>query len=121
MMGAKYKLDNLTVIIDRNNIQIDGFTESVMPLDDLKKKYESFGWFAEDIDGNNIRELAQSFAKVRTIHEKPSVLIAHTIPGKGVDFMQNDFLWHGKPPNEEEAKIALKELRTLKNKIESEY
>ena len=121
MMGARYRLDNLTVIIDRNNIQIDGFTENVMPLDDLRLKYESFGWFVIDIDGNNIREIAQSLAKTHSIHEKPTVVIAYTTPGKGVDFMQNDYLWHGKAPNPEEAKTSLKELRTLKNKIENDY
>lgn len=121
MMGARYRLDNLVVIIDRNNIQIDGFTENVMPLDDLKNKYESFGWVVFDIDGNNIRDIAQSLSKTNSIHEKPVAIIAHTIPGKGVDFMQNDFKWHGMPPKPEEAKIALKELRTLKNKIENDY
>jgi transketolase len=121
MMGARYKLDNLAVIIDRNNIQIDGFTENVMPLDDLKNKYESFGWVVFDIDGNNIRDIADAFSKTRSIHEKPVVIIAHTVPGKGVDFMQNDFKWHGMPPQEAQAKIALKELRTLKNKIENDY
>ncbi len=121
MMGARYKLDNLAVIVDRNNIQIDGFTENVMPLDDLKNKYESFGWVVFDIDGNNIRDIADAFSKTRSIHEKPVVIIAHTVPGKGVDFMQNDFKWHGMPPQEAQAKIALKELRTLKNKIENDY
>jgi transketolase len=121
MMGARYKLDNLTVIIDRNNIQIDGFTEDVMPLESLKNKYESFGWHAEDIDGNNIREIVLTLDKVKTIHEMPSVIIARTIPGKGVHFMENNYYWHGNPPNKEQAKMAMKDLRTLKNKIESEY
>lgn len=121
MMGARYKLDNLTVIIDRNNIQIDGFTEDVMPLESLKNKYESFGWHAEDIDGNNIREIVLTLDKVKTIHEIPSVIIARTIPGKGVHFMENNYYWHGNPPNKEQAKMAMKDLRTLKNKIESEY
>ncbi len=121
MAAAKYKLDNLTVIIDRNNIQIDGFTENVMPLEFLRAKYESFNWFAQEVDGHNIRAFADSVNHARAVHEKPSVIIAHTIPGFGVDFMENKFEWHGKPPNEEEAKKALDELRTLQGKIISEH
>jgi len=119
MLAAKYKLDNLTGIIDRNNIQIDGYTEDIMPLDDLKNKYESFNWQVLEINGNNIREFVEACAKAETIHEKPTVIIAHTIPGKGVDFMENKFEWHGKPPSKEEAQIALRELRTLQGQIEA--
>ncbi|MCL4393126.1 transketolase [Patescibacteria group bacterium] len=121
MMGAKYRLDNLTVIIDRNNIQIDGFTEDVMPLDDLKKKYESFNWHVLEVNGHSIKEFIEAVAEAQTIHEKPQCIIAHTIPGFGVDFMENEALWHGKPPNSEEAKKAIKEINTMKNKIRSEY
>ncbi len=118
MFAAKNKLDNLTVIIDRNNIQIDGFTENVMPLEYLKSKYEAFNWFVQEVDGHNIRAFTAAVNQARAVHQKPSAIIAHTIPGFGVDFMENKFEWHGKPPNEEEAKKALDELRTLQGKIE---
>lgn len=118
MFAAKNKLDNLTVIIDRNNIQIDGFTETVMPLEYLKSKYEAFNWFVQEVDGHNIRAFSDAVNQARAVHQKPSVIIAHTIPGQGVDFMENKFEWHGKPPNPEEAKKALHELRTLQGKIE---
>lgn len=121
MAAAKYKLDNLTVIIDRNNIQIDGFTENVMPLEFLRAKYESFNWYVQEVDGHNIRAFVDAINQTRGVHEKPSVIIAHTIPGFGVDFMENKFEWHGKPPNEEEAKKALNKLRTLQGKIQSEH
>ncbi|OGH16506.1 MAG: transketolase [Candidatus Levybacteria bacterium RIFCSPHIGHO2_02_FULL_40_18] len=121
MFAAKNKLDNLTVIIDRNNIQIDGYTENVMPLEFLRSKYEAFNWFVQDVDGHNIRAFTEAVNQAQAVHQKPSVIIAHTIPGKGVDFMENKFEWHGKPPNEEEAKKALKELRTLEGKIISEH
>ena len=120
MFAGKNKLNNLTLVIDRNNIQIDGFTENVMPLEPLKEKYESFNWHVLECDGNNIREFVDVVAEARAIFEKPTVIIAHTIPGKGVDFMENQFSWHGKPPNPEEAKKALSELRTLGGKIRSE-
>lgn len=121
MFAAKNKLDNLTAIIDRNNIQIDGFTEDIMPLESLKEKYEAFHWHVIEIDGHNMEEIIDSCNQAKSIHQKPTVIIAHTIPGKGVDFMENKFDWHGKPPSQEEAKIALQELRTLGNKIRSEH
>lgn len=121
MLAGKYKLSNIVGIIDRNNIQIDGPTEKVMPLEDLRDKWEAFGWHVLEIDGNNIREIIDACALARSIIERPVVIIAHTIPGKGVDFMEYDFHWHGKPPNHEEAKKALHELRTLKGKIRGEH
>ncbi len=120
MCAAKYNLDNLTVIIDRNNIQIDGYTENVMPLDYLRAKYESFNWFVQEIDGHDFRAFVGAVNQAKAVHQKPSVIIANTIPGKGVDFMENKFEWHGKPPNPEEAKKSLDELRTLQGKIEHE-
>ncbi|MCL6096839.1 MAG: transketolase [Patescibacteria group bacterium] len=120
MFAGKQKLDNLTLIIDRNNIQIDGFTENVMPLEPLKEKYEAFNWHVLEVDGNNIRAFIDAVSEAKSIHEKPTVIIAHTVPGKGVDFMENDFTWHGKPPDKNEAAKALSELRTLEGKIESE-
>lgn len=121
MLAGKYKLGNLIGIVDRNNIQIDGPTESVMPLEDLSAKWESFGWHVLEIDGNNIESVIDACALARSIVEKPVVIIARTIPGKGVDFMEYDFTWHGKPPDHEQAKKALHELRTLKGKIRSEH
>lgn len=121
MLAPKYKLDNLTLIIDRNNIQIDGNTEDVMPLEPLRLKYESFNWNVLEIDGNNIRGFVDAINTASSVRERPTCIIAHTIPGLGVDFMERDFTWHGKPPNDKEAKLALSELRTLQGKIESEH
>lgn len=121
MFAGKMKLNNLTLIIDRNNIQIDGFTENVMPLEPLKQKYESFNWEVLEVDGNNIREFVNAIRQARAVFEKPTVIIAHTIPGMGVSFMEKDFTWHGKPPNELEAIKALHELRTLQGRITSEH
>jgi transketolase len=120
MTISKYKLNNLIAIVDRNNIQIDGPTETVMPLEDLRAKWESFGWHVLEIDGNDVEAVIDACSMARAIVEKPVVILAHTIPGKGVDFMEYDFHWHGSPPNAEQAKIALKELRTLRGKIKSE-
>ena len=121
MFAGKHKLNNLTLIIDRNNIQIDGFTENVMPLEPLKEKYISFGWEVIDVDGNNIKAFIDSVNEAKSIFEKPTCIIAHTIPGMGVSFMEKDFTWHGKPPNKEEAQKALAELRTLQGRIVSEH
>jgi len=117
MFAAKNKLNNLTVIIDRNNIQIDGFTENVMPLEPLRAKYESFNWEVLEVDGNNIRAFVDTVRQARAVFEKPTVIIAHTIPGFGVDFMENDYHWHGKPPNKEEAEKALSELKVQSKKL----
>jgi len=121
MLAGKYKLNNIIGIIDRNNIQIDGPTESVMPLEDLRGKWESFGWHVIEIDGNNMEAIIDACAMARAVVEKPVMIIAHTIPGKGVDFMEYDFHWHGAPPNHEQAKEALHDLRTLKGKIRGEH
>jgi transketolase len=120
MLASKFKLSNIIGIIDRNNIQIDGPTESVMPLEDLRAKWEAFGWHVLEINGNDIEAVIDATAMARAITEKPTVIIAHTIAGKGVDFMEYDFHWHGIPPDHEQAVKALKELRTLGGKIESE-
>ena len=121
MFAGKYKLHNLIGIIDRNNIQIDGNTEDVMPLEDLKGKWESFGWHVQEIDGNNIESIIDAASMARAIIEKPSVIIAHTVPGKGVLFMEYDYHWHGAPPNSEQAREALKKLRSLDGKIRGEH
>lgn len=121
MLAGKERLNNLTLIVDRNNIQIDGFTETIMPLEPLKQKFEAFNWHVLSVDGHNIRAIIDAYRKAETIYEKPTVIIAHTIPGKGVDFMERDYTWHGKPPNPEEAKIAMNALRTLQGRIRSEH
>ena len=120
MMAGKNQLDNLTAIIDRNNIQIDGFTENVMPLEPLKEKYESFGWKVLEIDGHNISEVIKAVNSSKSVFVKPVVIIAHTIPGKGVDFMQWEYQWHGKVPSSKQAEEALRQLRSIKGQIESE-
>jgi len=121
MFAGKNNLNNLTAIVDRNNIQIDGFTEDVMPLEPLVEKYKAFNWSVIEVDGHNIEEIVDAANKAKAIFENPTVIIAHTIPGKGVGFMENKFEWHGKPPNPDEAKKALNELRTLGGKIKSEH
>jgi transketolase len=121
MLAGKYKLSNMTAIIDRNNIQIDGTTDDVMPLEDLKKKWESFGWHTMEIDGNDIEAVIDACAMAKAITEQPVAIIAYTVPGKGVDFMEGDYHWHGIPPNHEQAVKALHELRTLGGKIRSEH
>lgn len=110
MFAGKYKLGQLVAIVDRNNIQIDGSTEDVMPLEDLRGKWESFGWHVQEIDGHDIRSIAAAASTARAVTNRPSVIIAHTIPGKGVDFMEYDYRWHGKSPNREQAKQALSQL-----------
>lgn len=131
MFAAKYNLHNVIGIVDRNNIQIDGTTEHVMPLEDLRAKWESFGWHVIEIDGNDVEAVIDAAAMARAIVEKPVVIIAHTIPGKGVDYMEYDYHWHGipvglgdvagAPPKDEQAHVALKELRTLRGKIRNEH
>jgi transketolase len=120
LFAGKNKLSSLTAIVDRNNIQIDGYTETIMPLEPLHEKYESFGWQVIDIDGHNIEEFINATYEAKAIYEKPTVIIAHTIPGKGVSFMEHSYAWHGAPPNEKQARVALHELRTLGNKIKTE-
>lgn len=121
MLAGKEKLWNLIAIMDRNNIQIDGNTEDIMPLEPLRAKYEAFNWHVLEIDGHNFEEIVSAVEGAKAIYEKPKMIIAHTIPGKGVDFMERDYKWHGIPPTAEQAKIALNELRTLGGKIKSEH
>lgn len=120
MFAGKYKLSQLIAFIDRNNIQIDGSTEDVMPLEDLKGKWEAFGWHVLEIDGNNIESIIDAASQGRAISNRPTVIISHTIPGKGVDFMEYDYKWHGVAPNTDQAKEALEKLRTLDGKITHE-
>ena len=120
MFAGARQLSNLTWIIDRNNIQIDGTTESIMPLEPLRDKLESFNWYVIEIDGHNIEEIINSCNMAKAVTQRPTVIIAHTIPGKGVEFMQYKFTWHGKAPNKTEELAALKQLRSLEGRIGSE-
>ncbi|MDB5266132.1 MAG: Transketolase protein [Parcubacteria group bacterium] len=121
MWVAKNKLSNITAVIDRNNIQIDGLTEDVMPLENLRAKWEAFGWHVLEVDGHNIRQFIEAVDEAKAIVEKPTVIIAHTIAGKGVPDIEYDYHWHGKPPTPEEGKKFLKELRSMKGKLPHEY
>ncbi len=131
MLGAKEKLGNIVCIVDRNNIQIDGFTENIMPLDSLADKFRSFNWHTEEIDGHNFSNILDAINRAKGVTDGPSVLIARTIPGKGVSYMEKDFKWHGTPPGildmsgepakAEQVEIALRELRTLSGQIQSEH
>jgi len=121
MFAPNKKLNNLTWIIDRNNIQIDGLTEDVMPLENLRAKLEAFNWYVIEIDGHNIEEIINSCNMAKSVTQRPTAIIAHTIPGKGVKFMEYKFEWHGKPPNKDQALKSLKELRSLEGKIECDY
>lgn len=129
MLAAKYKLDNLTVIIDRNYIQIDGDTESIMPLDSLADKYRSFNWNILETDGHDFREIIARLEESKADRGRPTVIIARTTPGKGVSFMENDYRWHGIPPGsgpedkvskDKQAEMALKELKEEEQRILTE-
>lgn len=110
MTSSKYKLDNLCVIVDNNNLQIDGTIEEVKGLTNIQDKFKSFGFEVLQIDGNNIEELLNAFNVAKQTKERPTAIIAKTIKGKGVSFMENKPEWHGKAPSEEEYKQAIKEL-----------
>ena len=126
MLAAKYKLDNLTVIVDRNYIQIDGNTESVMPLDSLVDKYRAFNWNVFETDGHNMREIIDRLEESKSQKGRPTVVIARTTPGKGVDFMENDYRWHGIPPglgpedkvvHDRQGEVALEQLKNIENQL----
>ncbi len=112
MLAGKERLHNLTIVIDRNNMQIDGHTEEVMPLEPLRKKLEVFNLHVIDVDGHNMEEITSALSEAKAVFEKPTAIILHTIPGKGVEFMENEPSWHGKVPNKEEAAEALAELES---------
>ena len=120
MLASKYKLGNLTAIIDRNNIQIDGMTEDVMPLEPFADKYRAFGWHVIEVDGHNIKEIIDACEKSRAVFERPTVIIAHTIPGKGIPYMEFLSEWHGKPPTKEQADEAISLLEEDRRSIEEE-
>ena len=116
MFAAKYKLGRLIAIVDRNNIQIGGDTEKVMPLNDLGEKWRSFGWQVQEIDGHDMAQIIVAIESAQAVREQPSMIIAHTVPGRGVDFMEGDYRWHGKAPNAEQAAAALTQLDLLVGK-----
>ncbi len=114
MMAGKNKLRNLIAVVDRNNIQIDGFTEDTMPLEPLQSKWRAFNWHVIEVSGHDFKSLNEVVEEAQGIYEKPTVIIAHTIPGKGVKEFERDYKWHGKAPNKEEGEMALKELRNMR-------
>lgn len=121
MFAGNNKLHNLTAILDRNNIQINGMTEDVMPLEPIRQKYEAFGWHVLEIDGHNVQAFVHATEEAKTIYERPTLILAHTIPGKGIKEIEFDYRWHGKNPSKEEGVTFLKELRTLNGTIQSEH
>ncbi len=121
MFAGKNKLSNLTAVMDRNNIQIDGMTEDIMPLESLRAKYEAFNWHVLECNGNDVAAFITAIDEAKAIYEKPTVIIAHTIPGKGVPEIEFDYHWHGKPPTQEEGKRFLKEIRTMGGRVPHEY
>jgi transketolase len=125
MLAGKNKLRNLIVVVDRNNIQIDGFTENTMPLEPLADKWRAFNWHVIEVSGHDFRALNEAVEEAQAMFEKPTVIISHNIPGKGVKEFERDYKWHGYDPNAKDSKkdyeMALNELRTLGGKIKSEH
>lgn len=121
LVAGKYKLHNLTAIMDRNNIQIDGMTEDIMPLEPIADKYRAFNWHVIEVNGHDLSAFVAAIEEAKTIYEKPTIIIAHTIPGKGVSEIEFDYHWHGKPPTKEEGARFLKELRTAAGTVNGEY
>ncbi len=121
MFAGHHRLSNITAIVDRNNIQIDGMTEDIMSLEPFRDKYEAFNWHVIEVDGHNIPQFIAACEEAKAIQEKPTLILAHTIPGKGIPEIENDFRWHGKPPSKDEAQQFLNELRTLSGKITGEH
>lgn len=130
MLAPKYKLDNLTLILDRNNIQIDGDTENVAPLEPIVDKYKAFGWEVLEVDGHNIKAFVDVIGQAQTIHDMPTAIVAHIIPGKGVSYMENNYLWHGNPPGiadvegappkDEQVKFALDDLKKIEERLNAQ-
>lgn len=128
LLAGKEKLNNLIMIVDRNGIQIDGYTKDVMPLEPLAEKFASFNFDVQEVDGHNMRAMNDAIGKAQAVYSQPSVIIAHTIAAKGVDVFERDFRWHGNPPGkgpedrvprDKQAEVALQKLRTLAGMITS--
>ena len=129
LQAGKEKLHNLIVIVDRNGIQIDGYTKDIMPLEPLAAKFEAFNFDVQEVDGHNIRAINDAIGKAQAVYNQPSLIIAHTIASKGVDVFERDFRWHGNPPGkgpedripkDKQAAVALEKLRTLAGIIAKE-
>lgn len=129
MLAGKERLHNLIAIIDRNAIQIDGYTEEVMPLEPLREKFEAFNFDVQEVDGHNLRMVADAIGKAQAVYSQPSVIIAHTIPGKGVEIFERDYRWHGNPPGKgpenfvkkgDQGREALKQLRSMNGAVQTE-
>lgn len=114
MTASHYKLDNLCVIVDNNNLQIDGKVSDVMNIYPIDEKFKSFGFEVMNVDGHNMEEIISALEKAKNIKGKPTAIIANTVKGKGVSFMENEAAWHGKAPNDEQYEIAIKELTAQK-------
>jgi transketolase len=117
LLAAKYRLNNLTLLVDRNNIQLDGPTEKIMPLESLAKKYRAFNWHVIEIDGHNIEQIVDATNEAKAVAEKPTAIICRTITGRGVDFMEGRYQWHGQPPNDKQASEALADLAEFDEQI----
>lgn len=129
LLAGKEQLNNLIVIVDRNGIQIDGYTKDVMPLEPLAEKFESFNFDVQEVDGHSMRALNDAIGKAQAVYSQPSMIIAHTVASKGVDVFERDFRWHGNPPGkgpedrvakDKQAEVALQKLRTLAGMIEAQ-
>lgn len=122
MFAGKEKIQNLTLIVDRNNIQIDGFTEDVMPLNPLVDKFRSFNWHVQEINGHDFNDIDRAINEAQAVFDKPSVIIAYTIPSKGIPDFERKFEWHGKPPlTKEEIETALHAVRTWGGRVKSPH
>lgn len=121
MFAGKYKLSNLTAVMDRNNIQIDGMTEDIMPLEPIADKYRAFNWHVIEVGGHDFSAFIAAVEEAKAVYEKPTLILAHTIPGKGVPEIEFDYHWHGKPPTKEEGDRFLKALRSMNGKVPHEY
>ena len=120
MLANKYKLGNLTAVIDRNSIQMDGMTEDILPLEPFAEKYRAFGWRVIEVDGHNIAKFIEACEESKAVYERPTVIIAHTIPGKGIPYMEYLSEWHGKTPRKEQADEAIALLEEERKRIEEE-
>ena len=120
LFAGKYRLDNLICIVDRNNIQIDGRTEDIMPLEPLRDKYEAFNWHVVECNGNDVAAVIEAFDATKSLFDKPICILTHNVPGKGVSYMENNFLWHSQPFKAGEAEAAYAELDAAKKQLKAE-
>ncbi|MCR4278557.1 MAG: transketolase [bacterium] len=121
LFAGKNRLDNLICIVDRNNIQIDGTTEDIMPLEPLRQKYESFNWHVIECNGNDIQDIHRAVEDAKKIHQKPICILAHTIPGRGVSYMENNYRWHSQPFAPGEAEQAIAELKAHAKRLRADH